>query len=503
MKTLTITLEQAIETIENLQKEVKSLTEQLDWFKRQIFGQRSEKLIHLGPQELLLPGFELPKLPEEQKKEISSYSRTASKDHPTKLSFPEDLPVERTILDLKEEEKVCLETGKPLVKIGEDVTQKLAHKPGSYYIKEIVRPKYAAFKDGEKTILTPDLPESLLPKCKVDESFLADILVRKFADHLPLYRQSEILAREGIHASRQLLAQWVVKCGFALKPLYNKMLQLVLNSNNVFADEVPVDMLKPGKGSVHQAYMWVLVGGKHADPAYRIYNFRTTRQHRHVEELLEDYQGILHSDKYGAYEKLANRKKFIWCPCWSHIRRKFFEAEGGDPKFRQLVLRKIRYLFMFERVGWNRSEEERLRIRKEKEIPIIDELIFLIKDKLVNGKAMAKSKFKEALGYFCSLIPYLKNYTTGPYARLDNNVAERAVRPLAIGRKNWLFLGSEEGGEAAATILSLVQTCRALNINPRKYLEDVMRRLMSHNSQKLEELLPDNWLKGKNSLPTS
>ena len=152
---------------------------------------------------------------------------------------------------------------------------------------------------------------------------------------------------------------------------------------------------------------------------------------------------------------------------------------------------------MLERVGWSRSEEERLRIRTEKEIPIIDELIDLVKDKLINGNALAKSKFKEALGYFCGLIPFLKNYTTNPYARLDNNVAERAVRPLAIGRKNWLFLGSEEGGEAAGIILSLVQTCRSLDVNPYEYLEDVMRRLQSYNHQKIDELLPDQWVRAR------
>ncbi len=502
---LTLTPEESLETLESLRKEntylqdqVKELTEQLAWFKRQIFGQRSEKFIPSNTQELL-PGFEMPEAPEKQKRKVSSHERTINNNRSTKLTFPEDLPVERTVLDLKEEDKICSETGKPLVKIGEDVTQKLAHKPGSFYIKEIIRSKYAALKDNEKTIISADLPDSILPSSKADESFLADILVKKFADHLPLYRQSEMLAREGINVSRQLLAQWVTKCGLALKPLYNKMSQTVLETDNVFADEVPVDMLSPGKGSVHQAYMWVLVGGKQANPAYRIYHFRTDRRHIHVEELLKNYQGVLHSDKYGAYEKLANRKQFIWCPCWAHIRRKFFEAEGGDPEFRELVLTKINELFLLERDVWDRSEEKRLQIRAEKEIPIIDELIFLIKDRLVDGKPMAKSKFREALGYFCSLIPYLKNYTEHPYARLDNNVAERAVRPLAIGRKNWLFLGSEEGGEAAAVILSLAQTCRSLNINPRTYFEDVMRRIMSHNSQKLEELLPDNWLKAKTS----
>lgn len=485
--------------INELREQVSYLNEQLAWFKKQVFGQRSEKIIVPSPGELFFSGFDLPIEQIGKKKHIAAHTRKTPKKDNSKLSFPEDLPVERTVIDLKEEEKICSETGKPLIKIGEDISQKLAHKPGSYYIKEIIRPKYASPKGGEETIVTADLPDSLLARSKADESLLADILVKKFADHLPLYRQSEILARDGIIITRQLLSQWVIKCGQALKPLHNKMMHLVLKSNNVFIDEVPVDMLSPGKGKVHQAYMWVLVGGQEANPPYRVYNFRQDRCHANATELLKGYHGVLHSDKYGAYENLARQKQFIWCPCWVHIRRKFIEAESGDLAFRNMILRKIKYLFMFERVAWNRTENERLWIRQNKELPIINELISLVKDKLIEGKILAKSKFKEALGYFCSLIPYLKNYIEHPYARLDNNVAERAVRPLVMGRKNWLFLGNEEGGEAAAVILSLVQTCRSLGINPREYLEDIMRRLMSHNSQKLEELLPDNWLKAKSS----
>ena len=191
---------------------------------------------------------------------------------------------------------------------------------------------------------------------------------------------------------------------------------------------------------------------------------------------------------------MAEQKIIKWFPCFSRIRRKFFEAEAGDREFRDWVLRKIRYLFMFERIAWNRSPEERLRIRQEKEIPIIDELIDKIKGRLYDGKILPKSKLREAMGYFCSLIPYLKNYTKDAFAGIDNNVAERAVRPLAIGRKNWMFFGSPDGGKAGAILFSLVQTCRGLGINPREYLEDVMRRIMSHNSQKLHELLPDNWI---------
>ncbi len=151
-------------------------------------------------------------------------------------------------------------------------------------------------------------------------------------------------------------------------------------------------------------------------------------------------------------------------------------------------------LFDLEEMAWKLTPEERLEVRVLQEVPIIDELTERIKKRLVEGKILPKSKFKEALGYYCSLIPYLKNYTRHPNARLDNNVAERALRPLAIGRKNWLFFGSMEGGEAAAVLLSFVQTCRGLEINPREYLEDLFRRFMGHPANRLEELLPDQWL---------
>ncbi len=157
------------------------------------------------------------------------------------------------------------------------------------------------------------------------------------------------------------------------------------------------------------------------------------------------------------------------------------------------MLEKIQSLFLLERKALGSPPEERLQIRQSEEVPIIDELITHIKEKLTSGKLLPKSKLREALGYFCSLIPHLKNYTLHPTGRLDNNTAERAIRPLAIGRKNWLFVGSEGGAEAAAVALSLIQTCRTLKINPRDHLEDIMRRLNDHPANKLYELLPDNW----------
>ena len=394
MTASTIPLEQYIaensqlkKTIESLTGEVSQLKEQLEWFRRQIFGQKSEKIVALiGSEQLSLP-LEFPPKPEEEIEVIPPRLRKKpNRDGQDKITLPEDLPTEQHIIDLPESEKICPVTGKPLVKIGEEITQKLAYKPGRHFIKKIIRPKYASPADPDAGVKTAFLPEALLTRCQADESFLADLLVKKFADHLPLYRQSEILAREGISISRQILSQWVIRSSLALKPLYNEMSKQVLKSDNIFFDETPLDMLAPGKGKTHQAYMWVLVGGKAANPAYRIYNFRTNRCHRNAEEILKGYRGVLHSDKYGAYETLANQKQFIWCPCWAHIRRKFFDAEAGDPAFRAWVLRKMKYLFMLERVAWARSEEERLRIRQKSEVPIIDELINKIKERLVNGK---------------------------------------------------------------------------------------------------------------------
>lgn len=496
MTTSTIQLEQLINDNAQLRSENFLLKEQLEWFRRQIFGKRSEKIIPTSNEEQLsFPGLDLPENPvEEQGKIIPEHTRRKpNRNGKDKITLPDDLPVEKQVIDLQENEKICLQTGVPLVKIGEETTQKLAHKPGSYYIKQIVRFKYAAPKNPDAGVMTAPLPETLLARCQADESLLADILVKKYADHLPLYRQSEMLARQEIYISRQILCQWTIRASLALKPLHDLMAQTILKSGNVFIDETPVNMLAPGKGKVQQAYMRVLVGGQSKDPPYRVYEFYENRKHSNASDLLKGYDGVLHSDKYGAYEALANAQQFTWCPCWSHIRRKFFEAETGDPQFRKWILRKIRYLFMFEKVAWARSPEERLRIRHEKEQPIIDELIAAVKKKLIDGKILPKSKLREALGYFCGLIPHLKNYLKHPFARLDNNVAERAVRPLAIGRKNWLFVGNEDGGDAAAIAYSLIQTCRALEINPREYLEDVMRRLMGHSINQLHELLPDHW----------
>jgi transposase len=474
--------------------EILHLKEQIAWLTKQLFGKKSERLVDTHSDQLEFDGFgNLEQKPAETQT-IPAHERakrTSTGEDTIKL--PENLPVETTVIDIPEEEKICKETGVHLEKIGEEISHKLAHRPGSYFLKRIIRPKYAHPKQEEKGIITAPMPDTLLPKCRADESLLAELITRKFVDHLPLYRIAEGLSRDHIFISRRLLSQWVVAVGLALRPLYEAMKERILQGDRLHIDESPVDLFDSPK--LRQGYMWVLVGGVGADPPYRFYDFYEDRKHGHAEEILGSYAGIIHSDKYGAYEAYIRKNGNVWCPCWAHIRRKFYEAEMGDPALRTWVLEQIQQLFAIEEVAWTLPPFERLQQRQVQAIPIIDALIDRVKKRLTVGVILPKSKFKEALGYFCSLIPYLKNYTQHASARLDNNPAERAIRPLAIGRKNWLFLGSERSGEAAATLLSLVQTCRALNINPRAYLEDVCRRIMSHRANRVYELLPDEWAK--------
>jgi transposase len=223
-----------------LDHKVRDLEEQLAWFKRQVFGKRSERVVSdLNANQLTFEGFENLVTNENEKKTlVPAHERKKSKrDGKDKITFPDDLPVRTTILDILEDEKVCQETGQVLVQIGVEVSHKLAHEPGSYYIKKIIRPKYAHPQREENGILTASLPDSLLPKCRADESLLAEIITKKFADHLPLYRIAEIFKREGIEISRKLLSQWVIRSAMALKSLYKEMLKKVLSSKNIYIEK--------------------------------------------------------------------------------------------------------------------------------------------------------------------------------------------------------------------------------------------------------------------------
>lgn len=290
---LSAEIEKRDQKIIHLDQEIQKLNEQLDWFKRQIFGKRSERVVgELDSKQLFLEGFEELSQPKKsEKKTVLAHERTKpNRNGQDKITLPPDLPVKTIVIDIPDEEKICRETGQPLVQIGVEVSHKLAHEPGSYYVKEIIRPKYANPQREEEGIRTAELPDTILPKCRADESLLADIITKKFADHLPLNRIAEILARENIKISRKLLSQWVLKCGLALKPLYDEMLNRILASGNIFIDESPVKLFQRKKCKT--AYMWVVVGGAGANPSYRIYEFRGNRCHDNVLDILKNIEEV-------------------------------------------------------------------------------------------------------------------------------------------------------------------------------------------------------------------
>lgn len=489
--------ELALLKIDEQQCAIKHCQEQIEWLKRQLFGKKSERYVKDDGQ-LYFPGFEdmLPATPvEELTKPVCAHQRKKPKSSDKNaISYPDDLPVEVTVLDLPEEEKVDPVTGRAFICIGEDITERLAKKPSSFFIKQVVRKKYAIPQDPDAGIKVADLPSAFMPRCSVDESVVADVLVQKYCDHLPLYRQVEILFRDGIEISKQTLSSYVIKAAEVLQPLYVLLEKEVKASGNLFIDETPVEVLAPGKGKTDTGYMVTMLGGRSLNPALRVYKFFSDRKHEGFHNMLEGYTGVFHSDKYGAYEKEAKKAGKIWVPCIAHVRRKYFEIESGDPKFREEILDLIKELFAIEEKGKALSPEDRVDLRRKESVPIIDLLIFKNKERIAKG-VLPKSKLAIAIGYFLSLIPYLQNYIEHPFARLDNNPAERALKLVVIGRKNWLFTGSQKGGEASAVIYSFAQTCRALGVNPQSYFEDVLRRIQDHPYNRLSELLPQNWKK--------
>ena len=293
-------IEEKDRRIANLEGELTVAREQLAWLKKQVFGAKSERIVADLSQQPLLAGLDLgePKVFEPKQEEINYRRAKPSKNRGADtISYPDDLEVKRVEVDLPSDQKTCPETGLPLVRIGSEVTRKLGRTPESFFVVEYVRFKYASKTRPELGVLTPALPDAIIPRCPADESLLASVLVSKFADHLPLNRQTEIFARSGVKISRQTLSKWVLTLGTALSPIYDELGRQIFLSGSVFADETPVLMQTDEKSRCQTAYMWIYAGGGGADPPYRYFDFRTNRNHEHALATLKEYRGLLHSDK--------------------------------------------------------------------------------------------------------------------------------------------------------------------------------------------------------------
>ena len=509
--TMLLIIEEQKNLIEKLTETIARQEHTIKLLQKALFGQKSEKIIdndeRQGVFEDILNEVDLLNPPEEPAVKSEDESPTEAMELPPKEVkkrrslrdlVDSALPREEIVIDLPEEQLVIGENIH-LKCIGEDRVEKLAYQPGHWFIKVFVYPKYADPDNALAGVKRAPAPDFAVPGGIFDESVYAWIIYTKYVLHLPYYRLSEeFLASTGVELSRQTMSASGIKIAGVLSPLVDLMKKELISRGIAFTDETPVRMLQPGNGKTKKTYIWVYVcGGK--GPPYRIYEFAQERDHRQPTTFLKNFKGYVHADAFGGYNALFADDNIIECGCWMHVRRKFVEAEDTDPELRRQVLRLIRNIYRYERVLKKYDPETKadfiLKIRREKICPIIDTLFTLTAKALTDGRVMLKSNFAKAITYMHNLGDALKSFLDNPYLQPDNGTSERALRPITIGRDNWMFLGSEKGGEAMGVLMSLVQTCRVMNINVLEYLEDVLRRINGHPASKLHELLPGKWKK--------
>lgn len=492
-------------TLKSKDSELSQLKEQLAWFKKQIFGQKSERLADIPGDNPLLPGLELPEEVVQEEKDFQRPKRKGS-GRPRKkgnctLKLPKDLPVETTIKELTPEERIDPETGLEMVEFSSETVDKLACKPGTWYIKRYIYKKYKLPNNSSAKIKQKDAVDSILPGSKFDESVMAKVITDKLAYHIPFYRQQEMLKCSNIDVKRQTLSSMFVNLGQKLKPLYDVLKVETLSCGYINTDDTPARMLKPGNGKTVEVRMWGYESAGPNAPPYMVFDFSTDHKQKHPIDFLENYHGIIHADAFGGYVKLDadSEVPIKWAACWAHARRYYVEAEAGDQKLKFHVLRTIRNIYRYEKVAKHQSAKVRLKIRQECEKPLVDGLFEYLKEKLRTVRMLPKENLTKAVNYMLKYEKNLKLFLEDPNISIDNNSGERMMRKVVIGKKNWMFVGSPKAGESMAILYSFVQSCRALKIDPQKYLEDVFRRLQAHPHKNLKELLPNEWLKEKAS----
>jgi len=494
-------LAEALAEKDRLEAENEQLRQRIRLLEKALFGTRSERVLDSDAQlqfeemlkELEALSAELEK--QEEPPPPPAAEKTSRERRPRRNLqelLPDDLRREDTIIEIPEEDRICPMTGLPMVAIGQDIVEKLAHKPGEYYVKRFIYIKYASPAAPLQGVAQAPALDFAIPGGVYDESFIANIVVDKCAYHLPLYRQEERLRALGIEISRQTLSHLYMRAAEALGPLYELLKEDVLSRGVIFTDDTPVKLQVKGKGKTVTGRMWVYVGGG-TGPPYRIFEFTVDRSKKRPREFLEGFRGYIHADAYQGYDDLFEQDGVIECACWMHVRRKFFEALDAPTELRDEVLRLIRMLYRYERVLKDKPAEVVVQVREERTAGIIDRIFERTRQALAEGEVLPSSSFAGAIGYMHNLGDALHTFLHDARIKPDNGASERALRPLAIGRKNWLFAGSKRGGDATGVLLSLIQSCRAMDIEPWTYLEDVLRRINGHCANRLDELLPHNW----------
>ncbi len=494
--------------IEEKDRLIKKLTDQLAWLRRKFWKASSEKYIPVDPAQRKIDFDGLDVLPEEEEtikgaaSEIDTYKRNKpahTKKQPVRLTLPEDLRREEEIIEPEDIDENW-------VRIGEEVTEQLEHKPGEIYVRRIIRPKYALKKDLQvqqeldmdgslnKTVKIAALPLLPLPRSNAGASLLAELIMGKYMYHLPFHRQISLFKLEGIRIPASTVNDWFAGCSDLLRALYYRLKEIVLESDYIQIDESTVPVINHEKQRAVKAYLWVV-----RDVMKKLVFFyydKGSRAQKVVIELLHNYKGAVQTDGYVAYSIYENKKGVLLLGCWAHARRKFIEALKEDKAGAQYALEQIGLIYAVESMADDQEldYQKRAELRARLAYPIL----FGFERWIVSymPKALPKGRMSQALTYTYSLFHRLSRYHLDGRYRIDNNLVENTIRPLALGRKNYMFCGNHDAAENAAIMYSLLGCCAATDVNPREWLTDVITRIPYYNndySLDLADLLPHNW----------
>jgi len=479
-----------------LQKEISELKSdnlftkhELEKIKRIIFGSRSERFIGSEHPSQLSFNIEVPQIEQpESGKEIIVYEREKKKDVTIKTHSRSPLP---SHLARQQEiiEPAHIEEGSK--KIGEEITEFLEYTPGKLFVRQIIRPKYTVPSTG--SIVIGNLPSLPIPKGNAGASLLAHIIISKFVDHLPFYRLIQMFKREGVELAESTVNDWFNQSCKLLNLLYECLIKEIQSKDYLMADETPIQVLTEDKPeSTHKGYHWVYYSPKDKKVCF---DYRKGRGREGPEDFLKTFKGTLQTDAYAAYDIYDNKKDITLLACMAHARRKFDEALSNDPERAKHVLLLIQKLYEVERKAREGSltPEQRKQLRIEESAPVLNELEAWLKNNIT--EVLPKSAIGHAISYTIAIWHRLKRYIDDGNYEIDNNLIENSIRPVAIGKKNYMFAGSHEGAKRAAMIYSFVGTCKLNNVNPFDWLKDVLERISDYKGNQLSDLLPNNWKK--------
>jgi transposase len=424
--------------------------------------------------------------------EVAGYQRQARRSHPGRQSLPADLPRVEKVLACAAEQCVCGQCGQPTTVIGYEESEQLAVEPAKYFVLVTKREKRTCTGCRGAKIVAAPLPARIIEKGLVSDAVVIDTIIRKYCDHLPLYRQSVILDREsGVDISRATLDGWVMQVGELLRPLVGVMGRELVQGSYLQADETPVEVqMHDRRGKNHQAYLW-----QYGRPGgATVFDFHLGRGRAGPKYFLQDFHGVLQTDGYVAYDKVGGAG-MVHAACWTHVRRGFanvVKLNPGDP-VASLIVGRIHDLFAVDGEAREQglSVEARHHLRQQKAPELLEKIKAAIE--AAQPGALPGGALENACQYALGLWPRLTRFLKYPELELSNNLIENSMRPIALGRKNWIHIGSPEAGPKVAAILSLIETCRRLKISVRDYLSAVLPGLANVRVQRLPALTPTAW----------